>query len=179
MRLPSFPTLIRTFYTISNTTTSRFFNPKAPLQTLASSPLNRGGVIGFKSMPTVPFLSSLFSTSAQSKQMADYPVKKSDDEWRAVLNKGIYQPSFHLLPSPPPPLSSPNMQIPTIHLIQNNSVSSVPAEPKHPSPAPTTNTRPLPAPTAAPPAPRPCTAQRTSSNPDAGGRRTLTAFRVP
>lgn len=166
MRLPSFPTLIRTFYTISNTTTSRFFNPKASLQTLASSPLNRGSIIGFKSMPTVPFLNSLFSTSAQSKQMADYPVKKSDDEWRAVLNKGNYPPT--------------NMQNTNPFIFpQNNSVSSAPAGPKHPSPAPTTNTRPLPAPTVAPPAPRPSIAQRTNLNPGAGGRRTLTASPVP
>ncbi|CAL8578892.1 hypothetical protein XPA_004660 [Xanthoria parietina] len=87
MRLPSVPTLIRTFYTISNATTSRLFNHPTVQQTLGSSPFTRGGAIGLKSMPTVPFLSSLFSSSAQSKQMADYPVKKSDDEWRAVLNK--------------------------------------------------------------------------------------------
>lgn len=93
MRLPSVPTLIRTFYTISNATTSRLFNPQGFQQTLASSPFTRGGTIGLKFMPTVPFLSSLFSSSAQSKQMADYPVKKTDDEWRAVLNKGNHTPS--------------------------------------------------------------------------------------
>ncbi|KAL8675119.1 MAG: hypothetical protein Q9168_000490 [Polycauliona sp. 1 TL-2023] len=87
MRFPSLPTLIRTLYTINNATTSRLLNPKASLQTLASAPFTREGTIGLKSMPTVPFLSSLFSTSAQSKQMADHPVKKTDDEWRAVLNK--------------------------------------------------------------------------------------------
>lgn len=102
MRLPSVPTLIRTFYTISNATTSRLFNPQAVQQTLGSSPFTRGGAIGLKSMPTVPFLSSLFSSSAQSKQMADYPVKKSDDEWRAVLNKGIISTDPLLLPPSSP-----------------------------------------------------------------------------
>ncbi|KAL8920536.1 MAG: hypothetical protein Q9172_004463 [Xanthocarpia lactea] len=87
MRLPSIPTLIRTFYTISNATTSRLFNSQISRQALASSPFTRGGTIGLKSMPTIPFLGSLFTSSAQSRQMADYPVKKSDDEWRAILNK--------------------------------------------------------------------------------------------
>ncbi|KAL8815303.1 MAG: hypothetical protein Q9223_005545, partial [Gallowayella weberi] len=83
MRLPSFPTFIRTFYTITNATTARFLNSPASQKTLGSS----RGTIVHKSMPTIPFLGSLFSSSAQSKAMADYPVKKSDDEWRAVLNK--------------------------------------------------------------------------------------------
>ncbi|KAI4143626.1 MAG: hypothetical protein LQ341_002865 [Variospora aurantia] len=78
MRLPSFPTLIRTFYTISNATTSRL-----PASQKALAPFTRGTVL--KSMPTIPFLGSLFTSSA--KDMTDYPVKKSDDEWRAVLNK--------------------------------------------------------------------------------------------
>ncbi|KAL9013342.1 MAG: hypothetical protein Q9173_001967 [Seirophora scorigena] len=78
MRLPSFPTLIRTFYTISNATTSRL-----PFSQKALAPFTRGTVL--KSMPTIPFLGSLFTSAA--KDMTDYPVKKSDDEWRAVLNK--------------------------------------------------------------------------------------------
>ncbi|KAL8751735.1 MAG: hypothetical protein Q9184_005971 [Pyrenodesmia sp. 2 TL-2023] len=79
MRLPSFPTLIRTFYTITNTT--RFAHSPATQKALA--PFTRGTVL--KSMPTIPFLGSLFSSS--TKDMTDYPVQKSDDEWRAVLNK--------------------------------------------------------------------------------------------
>lgn len=81
MRFPSFPTLIRTFYTISNATTSRL-----PASQKALAPFTRGTVL--KSMPTIPFLGSLFSSTA--KDMTDYPVNKSDSEWRAVLNKGIY-----------------------------------------------------------------------------------------
>ncbi|KAL9019415.1 MAG: hypothetical protein Q9185_003307 [Variospora sp. 1 TL-2023] len=78
MRLPSFPTLIRTFFTISNATTSRLTASQKAL-----APFTRGTVL--KSMPTIPFLGSLFTSSA--KDMTEYPVKKSDDEWRAVLNK--------------------------------------------------------------------------------------------
>ena len=36
-------------------------------------------------MPTIPFLGALFS-SADSRKMS-HPVEKSNDEWRAVLNK--------------------------------------------------------------------------------------------
>ena len=38
-------------------------------------------------MPTIPFIGSLF-TSSNSNNMS-YPVEKNDDEWRAVLNKGM------------------------------------------------------------------------------------------
>ncbi|KAI4172744.1 MAG: hypothetical protein LQ343_003336 [Gyalolechia ehrenbergii] len=81
MRIPSFPNLIRTFYTISNATTSRFF-ANSPASQKAFAPFTRGTVL--QSMPTIPFLGSLFTSSA--KDMTDYPVKKSDEEWRAVLN---------------------------------------------------------------------------------------------
>jgi peptide-methionine (R)-S-oxide reductase len=39
-------------------------------------------------MPTIPFLSAFFSTSNSSKMT--YPLQKSDDEWRAILSKGVY-----------------------------------------------------------------------------------------
>lgn len=37
-------------------------------------------------MPTIPFLSSFFGTSSSNKMPENYPVQKSADEWRAVLN---------------------------------------------------------------------------------------------
>lgn len=40
-------------------------------------------------MPTIPFLGSLFSSGSSLKDMS-YPIQKSDDEWRAVLNPGNY-----------------------------------------------------------------------------------------
>lgn len=95
MRVPTVPVLIRTLYTLSNATTARFFNSPTSLKTLPSP----RGTVGLKSMPTIPFLGSLFSSSAQSREMADYPVQKSDDEWRAVLNKG----NFSSLPVLSPP----------------------------------------------------------------------------
>merc|ERR1711939_1087145 len=78
MRFPTFPTLLRTFYTLSN------YTARASSQYKSIQPLARGTVL--KSMPTIPFLSSLFGTSSSTSNMS-HPVQKSDDEWRAVLNK--------------------------------------------------------------------------------------------
>ncbi len=39
-------------------------------------------------MPTIPFLGALFHT-ADSRKMS-HPVQKSDSEWQAVLNPGMY-----------------------------------------------------------------------------------------
>lgn len=44
-----------------------------------------------RSMPVIPFLTSLFSSSSSSqngKNMGEYPDKRGEDEWRAVLSKG-------------------------------------------------------------------------------------------
>jgi len=79
MRFPTFPTIIRTFYTLSNYT-----RVSSQAQYKALNPFTRGTV--YKSMPTIPFLSSLFSTSSSSNDMS-YPLQKSDDEWQAVLSK--------------------------------------------------------------------------------------------
>ena len=81
MRIPTFPTIVRAFYTVSNYTAARL-----PAQYKAFQPITRGTVV--KSMPTFPFLSSLFSTSASSRDDMSHPVQKTDDEWRAVLSKG-------------------------------------------------------------------------------------------
>jgi len=77
MRFPTFPTIFRTIYTLSN------YSVHVSPQYKALRPVTRGTVL--KSMPTIPFLSSFFSTSNSSKM--SYPLQKSDDEWRAVLSK--------------------------------------------------------------------------------------------
>jgi hypothetical protein len=79
MKFPTFPTIIRTLYSFSN------FSTSATTRHKALQPLTRGTVL--KSMPTIPFLSSFFSTSNSSKM--SYPLQKSDDEWQAVLSKGM------------------------------------------------------------------------------------------
>jgi len=79
MRFPTFPTLVRTFYTLSN------YSARIPQTQFKSlQPLTRGTVL--KSMPTIPFLSGFFGTSSSSQNMS-HPVQKSDDEWQAVLSK--------------------------------------------------------------------------------------------
>lgn len=80
MRFPSFPTVIRALYTFSNTTTRRF-QQHHPLAAAPRLPYT------LKSMPTIPFLGSLFSSSTRSNM--SYPLQKSDEEWRAVLSPGI------------------------------------------------------------------------------------------
>lgn len=77
MRLPSFPSIIRTLYAFSNTTLRQ--STAAP-RTLGAS-LNRTSL---RSMPTIPFLGSLFGTSAAEKM--SYPDQRSKEEWQAVLN---------------------------------------------------------------------------------------------
>jgi len=78
MRIPTFPTLLRTLFTFSKLST------RVPhKQYKALQPLTRGTIL--KSMPTIPFLSNFFSSSSSSKM--SYPLQKTDDEWRAVLSK--------------------------------------------------------------------------------------------
>lgn len=85
MRLPSFPNLLRTIYTVSNATTRL---TTYQLNALAPSYIRAASLRG-SSMP-IPILSSLFS-SAPSRNMT-HPVQKSDNAWQAVLNPGEQRP---------------------------------------------------------------------------------------
>lgn len=82
MRLPSFSKLVRTFYAISNATSRLQAHQKAV------SPLTFTRATAIRSMPSIPFFGSLFSTSSPSKEMS-YPDQRSKEEWQAVLNKGM------------------------------------------------------------------------------------------
>ncbi len=82
MRFPSFPNLVRTFYSIANAT-AHFRTHQIP-RTL--QPLHRPFIL--RSMPTIPFLGSLFSSSTPASANMSYPDQRTDGEWRAVLNKG-------------------------------------------------------------------------------------------
>lgn len=86
MRFPSFSAIIRTFCTFTNAT-SHVVRPTQP----SVSPFLRGTIL--RSMPTVPFLGSLFSSSSAGKM--SYPLEKSEDEWSAVLNKGNKTPLWN------------------------------------------------------------------------------------
>jgi len=78
MRVPTWPNIVRTFYTVSSYTA----RTSSHYKTIQAFP--RGVVL--KSMPTIPFLGSLFGSSSSSKTMS-YPLQKSNDEWQAVLSK--------------------------------------------------------------------------------------------
>lgn len=76
-----FSSVLRTLYTLSNLTRSRASQP-TPL--LNSAP-HRATLL--RSMP-IPLIGGLFSSKASDSSKMSYPVQKSDNEWRAVLNKG-------------------------------------------------------------------------------------------
>jgi len=82
MRLPTFPTFLRTLYAFSNTTIHRVPSP-------FSATSARPTIGGLKSIswPAVPFMGALFST-AQSRDMS-HPVEKSASEWQAQLSPGM------------------------------------------------------------------------------------------
>ncbi|KAH6958921.1 hypothetical protein HG530_015308 [Fusarium avenaceum] len=71
------PLLSTLFYTFSNITRVR---PVLPSH-LAFRP------IPLRSMSGIPFLGALFGTSSKNSSNMSYPDKRSNDEWRAVLNK--------------------------------------------------------------------------------------------
>jgi hypothetical protein len=75
------PNILRTIYAFTVTT----LRAPLPLQYKAAAQFSRSRAL--ESMPAIPLLGSLFSSSSGSKDMS-YPVQKSDDEWRAVLSKG-------------------------------------------------------------------------------------------
>ena len=81
MRLPSVSTLVRTFYTIANATA------RLQLSRQALAPIPAYKTVVLRSMPTIPFLGSLFSTSKSASANMTYPYQRSDSEWQAVLNK--------------------------------------------------------------------------------------------
>ena len=82
MRFPSIPAIIYTLHTLSNTTSRRF--PYIRGSTLYPAPR----ITVLRSMPTIPFISSLFSSSSDKMSSQDFPVQKTKGEWQAVLSKG-------------------------------------------------------------------------------------------
>jgi len=79
MRFPSIPTIIRSF-SIYNFSVARNNWPAAYKG--SQTPVVRNSTVSF--MPTIPFLSGFFG---QQKDMKDYPVKESEEYWRANLSK--------------------------------------------------------------------------------------------
>ena len=79
MRLPRFSSFVRTFIAFSNVTS------RTTPQRILTPPSN---TLLLRSMPSIPFLSSLFGTSAPAAEKMSYPDQRSSEEWQAVLNKG-------------------------------------------------------------------------------------------
>ncbi|KAJ1338338.1 peptide-methionine (R)-S-oxide reductase [Microdochium nivale] len=80
MRMPPFSSLLRTLFTLSSLGRVRVASAAQAQQ--APNLLRQQQL---KSMPTIPFLSSLFGSGSSSSNDMSYPDKRSDDEWRAVL----------------------------------------------------------------------------------------------
>lgn len=165
MRFPSFHSIFRTIYTLSNTATLRFQQP------LRGSPIHHRLTV-LKSMPAGPlsFLGAFFGTSTPASAKMSYPDARSNDEWRAVLNKGKLKAATRVI-------GGECGYFRTVANIlfshQNNSASSEKKAPKHPSQANTTSTCPTQASTPAPPATLLSTKRTTSSSLDVDGPHTL------
>ena len=154
MKISTFPISIRTFYTFSN------YSARATTPYKALTPFTCPTL--YKSMPTIPFLSSLFSSNSALKM--SYPVQKSDDEWQAVLSKGSH--------TPPPPMNPSNKP-------QNSSELLDRRAPKLPSQANMISTCQRKVSTHVQPATRPFTKQIRNSNLVADGQRILTTSPAP
>ncbi|KAH7381303.1 Mss4-like protein [Phaeosphaeria sp. MPI-PUGE-AT-0046c] len=85
MRFPSFPTLLRTFHTVTNTTSALFRASAASGlgRTIYHSPQR---AVLYRSMPNIPFLGALFGSSSSMADTTDYPVQKTQGEWQAQLS---------------------------------------------------------------------------------------------
>jgi hypothetical protein len=162
------PLVTSLLYATSNITTRTRIPVQAHLSALRS-------IVPVRSMS---FLGSLFgSSSSNSSSKMSYPDQRTNDEWRAVLNKG----EFHA-PSPP---TSHLISIASIYggkltpIPQSNSASSVKREPNPPAPASSTSTIQRKVFTHAPVAPRRSTRRSRSSSRAAAGPPTLTASPEP
>jgi len=85
MRFPPISSILRTIYTLSHIARVRGVRPQLPRSHLQKTTL--------RSMPSIPFLGSLFSSTPASSKMS-YPDERTSDEWRAILS-----PSESLTPN--------------------------------------------------------------------------------
>lgn len=84
----------------------------------------------YKAAPTIPFMGTLFSSSAKAENNDDmsYPDTRSDDQWRAVLSPGM-----SLLPNLLSSIMSNKPSIDHSQLIVNRAIQNPPPK-RHRSP---------------------------------------------
>jgi hypothetical protein len=164
MRFPSFPTFLRAFHTVSNTTSAFIRSSPSTLGRTFYSPPQRAVI--YRSMPNIPFLGALFGSSSSMADNTNYPVQKPEGEWQTQLSPG--RP-----PSPIPPRAH------DANIAQSNSAFSARRAPNMPAPAHSTSTTRKPASTPVKAATRLSTKQTISSIPAAGGPPSGTPSPVP
>ncbi|KAF3761787.1 SelR-domain-containing protein [Cryphonectria parasitica EP155] len=76
-----FSSVLQTLYTLSSLNRARASQQIPLLQSLPQR------ATALRSMPSIPILGSLFGTKATDSSTMSFPDKRTDDEWRAVLNK--------------------------------------------------------------------------------------------
>ena len=157
MRLPSFPSIIRTFSIFSNYT-------RAATNRAGLVPANLHNRVILTSMPSIPFLGSFFSSSAKSSDMS-YPDNRGDQEWQAVLNKGMRPLFTYLIDA-------------VLTLLKSSSVSSAKKALKPHSPVNMTSTCPMKESIHVRAAMHPCIKRTTNSSLAAVGLHTSTTSLV-
>ncbi|KAI8931822.1 Peptide methionine sulfoxide reductase B2, chloroplastic [Plenodomus lindquistii] len=85
MRFPSFPIVLRTFHTFTNTSTAIVRSNYATSLGRTLYQLPQRAVI-HHSMPNIPFLGSLFGTSSSMADNTKYEISKPEGEWQAILS---------------------------------------------------------------------------------------------
>jgi hypothetical protein len=95
MRFPTFPTLVRTFYTFTNATFRASSNPisRGIFQAPQRATINR-------SMPNIPFIGALFGSSTKMSDNSSFPVQKTEGEWQTELSPGTSATSRSRLSQP-------------------------------------------------------------------------------
>jgi peptide-methionine (R)-S-oxide reductase len=123
MRFPTFPTLLRTFHTVSNTTSA--FLRLSPAHTLGRTIYNTPQrAVLYRSMPSIPFLGALFGSSSSMADNTNYPVQKTEGEWQTQLSPGAHTLYLH--------------RRMLTNTSQNSSEFSARRAPSRPGPAPST-----------------------------------------
>jgi hypothetical protein len=127
MRFPSFPSVLRAFHTVTNSTST--FLRSSPANTIGRTIYGTPQrAVLYRSMPNIPFLGALFGSSSSMADNTNYPVQKPEGEWQTQLSPGMSISTVH------------TTQDDDANQTQSNSVSYERKAPSHPALENTTNT---------------------------------------